>query len=458
MRYCFLIMTIALAASAENWPRFRGPHGRGSAPHCQPPIRWSATENIAWKTALPGPGGSSPVIWGERIFLTCYTGVDRQDKAQRGKPTALKLLVVCLAADDGAILWQREFPASEHQSSGDVIRYHGYAGHTPTVDAERVYAFFGTTGVLALDHDGKEIWRFSEVGTGTRGWGTAASPILAGDLLVVPAQIESRTLYVLNRKTGKLVSEIKDNASSWDGFQWGYSTPAVTKVDGADQLVIGIMNGVAGYDLQTGKELWSYYYQEKGKGHSYPSSSPIIVDDTVYFSIANSHRADDTMAIRLPATGELKKSDRNLLFHINHGAYVSGPVYRDGRLFFCFFGTKGLRKSHGFFCIDAETGELVYQEPENRDKHPKIVYASALLAGDRIYYQSVSRGTYVVAASDKFELLAHNLIEDDDTSFLASPTPLGRNQLLLRSDRSLYCVGGTESAKTTATKQKESHE
>ncbi len=442
-----ILLYCGFTASAQDWPRFRGPDGLGSAPDCNPPLTWSDTENIAWKTPLPGAGVSSPIVWGERIFLTAYTGVDRWDESSRNDRSSMRNELLCLRADDGGIEWKHAFPAPEKKPGGAVLRWHGYASHTPVTDGKMVYAYFGTSGMIALDFAGKEVWHFREVGEGTHNYGTAASPVLLGeDKVIVPAQIESRQLIILNRTTGKEVLRIKDNGEMWDGFRWGYSTPVITEVAGKTQIVLGIMNGVAGYDAETGKQIWSFYYTAKGKGHSYPCSSPIVVDGVAYYSVANSHRANDTMAIRLTgAAGELKKGNPNLLWHNDKGgSYVGSVVYHDGKLYFAHFGSNSAKTGQGFFCLDAKTGETVYWAkriggPKFPD--PKLIYASGLLVKGHIIVPSVSDGVFVIAAKPEFELVAHNRFAEDKTAFSASPVPLGRTKILLRSDKFLYCIG-----------------
>lgn len=433
-----------IGASAEPWSRFRGPNGTGSAPWCDPPVTWSDSEHIAWKTPLPGAGVSSPIVCGDKIFLTVYQGVDRWDANSRQQRSGMHQGVVCLNANDGRILWNKRFPSHERHTSSRVVRWHGYASHTPTTDGERVYAFFGTTGVFALDFEGNEVWRFEDVGTGIHSFGTAASLVLVDDKLIVPAGLESRSIIALNKKTGEVVWRKSDDGGTWSGFRWQYSTPVPVEVDGRTQLVIGIMNGVAAFDAANGEKIWEAYYAEKGKGHSYPSSSPIIVDGVAYFSIANSHNANDTMAIKLSgAQGELTAGDGNWLWHTKHGGYVGGPVYHDGRLYFAHFGNNSSKSKQGWFCLDAGTGDVIYWEKRQRGakNQPSLIYASGLLAGGRIYIPSVSDGIYVLAGTDEFNLLAHNTFESDDTAFSASPVPLGEDKLLLRSDKALYCIG-----------------
>ncbi len=442
-----IIFVLVSSVTAGDWPRFRGPDGLGRAPECNPPLTWSATENIAWKIDLDVSGVSSPVIWGDKIFLTGYSGLDRWDEEQRkNKIDKLKQHVICLDTK-GNILWDKSFDASGNNPTGAVLRWHGYASHTPVTDGEKIYAFFGTTGVIALDFDGNVVWGFKDLGQGKHNYGSGASIMLCDDKLIIPAAVESRTLFALNKDTGETVWAQGDDGEMWTGFKWGYSTPVIAEVDGKKQLVMGIMNGVAAYDAEDGHEIWAYYYMEKGVKHSYPSGSPFVIDGIAYFSIANSHGARDTMAIKLSgAEGDLTKESPNVLWHVTDGAgaYVGGPIYDDGKLYFNHFGNNSPRQKQGFFCLDAKTGETLYWAkriggPPFPD--PKLIYASGLLVKDHIIIPSVADGVYVIAAKPEFELVAHNKIEDDKTAFSASPVPLDDSHFLLRSDKALYCIG-----------------
>ena len=190
-----LAVVLVGGASASDWAGFRGPGAQGVSGQTGLAVTWSETENLAWKTSLPGPGSSSPIVWGERVFVTCYSGygVDPNDP---GDPNNLRRHLVCIRLADGHVLWDRTVPAvlPEDAFKGR-FQEHGYASQTPVTDGQRVYVFFGKTGVLAFDLSGRQLWQTS-VGTGsdkTR-WGSAASPTLHQDLMFVNAWAESKRL------------------------------------------------------------------------------------------------------------------------------------------------------------------------------------------------------------------------------------------------------------------------
>ncbi|MCH8244113.1 MAG: PQQ-binding-like beta-propeller repeat protein [Planctomycetes bacterium] len=191
-----------------DWTRFRGPNGSGISPDKQStPVRWSESANLKWKTQLPGPGVSSPIIVGDRVYVTCYSGygLDRQNP---GDLKNLKRHLVCIDRQNGEILWNTKVDAvlPEDPYEGIGVTAHGYASSTPVSDGNHVYVFFGKTGALAFDKAGKKLWQTS-VGkeSDPRRWGSGASPILYQDLLIVPAACESEALVALDKKTGKEV-------------------------------------------------------------------------------------------------------------------------------------------------------------------------------------------------------------------------------------------------------------
>ena len=202
---CVLLFALGVGtALGADWRQFRGPNGQGISDEKGLPVEWSASKNVIWKIKLPGAGGSSPVTVGDRIFVTCYSGYAALDQKNPGNMEDLRRHFLCVDQRTGKILWAKEFipVLPEHKYAGEGA-YHGYSSSTPTTDGERLYVFFGKSGVFCFDLDGKELWHAS-VGTKIHGsWGSAASPILYKNFLIVNASIESGALVALDKMTGK---------------------------------------------------------------------------------------------------------------------------------------------------------------------------------------------------------------------------------------------------------------
>lgn len=251
---CLVWTSVVPLGMAADWSRFRGPNGTGSSSDSQtPPTSWSESKNFKWKVELPGPGHSSPIVVGERIFLTCWSGYG-VSRGSPGDPKNLKRHLLCLDRSTGKVLWNQEVaPVLPEEPYRGMFAEHGYASHTPVSDGERVFVFFGKTGVLAFDMTGKQLWQTS-VGTkdDPRSWGTASSPILYKNLVIVPATIESQALIALDKETGK---EVWKQPAPGFGSTWG--TPILVDLaDGTQELVIGVPYEIWGFDPSTGKLRW----------------------------------------------------------------------------------------------------------------------------------------------------------------------------------------------------------
>jgi outer membrane protein assembly factor BamB len=223
-----LAATTGLAASASDWTQFRGPNGSGiAAADAQPANAWSDSQNLNWKVALPGPGSSSPIVTGERVFATCYSGYG--DGSGGGSPEKLVRHLVCVARTTGKVLWDKSVAAElpEDPYSGN-LREHGYASNTPVTDGERVYVFFGKTGVVAFDLEGRQLWKVS-VGkqSSNRRWGSGASPILCQNMVIVNAAEESRSVLALDKLTGKEVWR-----AAVDSLELSFVTPVLVECAG----------------------------------------------------------------------------------------------------------------------------------------------------------------------------------------------------------------------------------
>jgi len=432
-----LFVGVSSVVSADDWARFRGPNGSGISPDSAPtPVEWSPDKNIRWKTPLPGAGVSSPIVIGDRIFVTCYSGYGRDF----GKIEDLKRHLVCVERSSGKILWQKAVDAvlPEDSYSGMGIPAHGYASHTPVSDGERVYVFFGKSGVLAYDLDGNRLWQQS-VGTESdrRRWGSASSPILYKGNVIVTASAESESLVAIDGKTGK---EVWSQAASGLANVWG--TPLLVKVDDdRTDLVLGVPYEIWGFNPDSGKLRW---YSEIPAGDQY-SSSVVAAQDVVY-SIEG--RGGGSAAVRAGGKGDVTKS--HTVWSGSDSSRFGTPVVYEGRIYFFSGSVAG--------CNDAKTGKKVFQgrleggsssgggggsEGGGRSRFGRggggSDYSSPVIADGKVYYVQGSGKCFVLKAGDEFEQLAANSVTTDRESFGATPA-ISDGELFLRSDKHLYCV------------------
>jgi hypothetical protein len=414
LRSGLVIALLACAALGADWPQFRGPGGVGESGDAGLPETWSDESNIVWKTALPGHGTSSPITLGNRIYVTCYAGYGF-DAEQPGDMGDLQRQVVALDRKSGKIAWTREIETLlPEQNYQGFQALHGYASSTLATDGERLYGFFGKSGVFAFDLDGQPLWRAS-VGDKIHNWGSATSPVLYKSLVIVNASVESGSLVALDKSSGKEVWRTPGMVAAWN-------TPLVVELpSGGADLVVSVKGRLLGFDPATGKERWHCAGIED---YVCPS---VIAHDGVVYAIGGRGKP----GIAVPAGGEGDVSDK-ILWKTPRGSNVSSPVYHDGYLFWA-------SESNGVaYCVDAKTGEGVYEE--RIEPRPDRIYASPVVADGKIYYVSREKGVYVLAAKPEYELLAHNVIAGDSSIFNASPA-VSDGQLLLRSDTHLYCIG-----------------
>ena len=375
-------------------------------------MTWGESENIVWKTPLPGAGASSPIVFGDRIYLTCYTGFFVPGESG-GSRDNLKRHLLAMNRKDGKLVWNT--PVAAKLPEEERIRDHGFAANTPAADAERVYVFFGKTGVFAFDHKGKEVWQ-ADVGTKTHEWGTSASPVLYKNLVFINASVESDSLYALDRKTGKEKWRAKGIRESWN-------TPVlVTAKSGRKELVVATQGTVLAFDPDSGEQFWSC----KTDIGWYMVPSVVASDGIVYCLGGRSGTA--SLAVRAGGSGDVTETHR--LWTSPKGSNVTSPVFLNGHLYW-------MNDSRGVaYCAKADSGEVLY---EKRLERADQVYASALLADGRVYYVARDGRTFVLAAMPGFEQLAVNNLRDGGV-FNSSPAVDG-NRLLIRSDKFLYCIG-----------------
>ncbi|MEQ8849202.1 PQQ-binding-like beta-propeller repeat protein [Botrimarina sp.] len=450
------LLVAVSSADGRDWARFRGPNGEGTTADAAPPVEWGPGENVAWEADLPGPGSSSPIVVGDLVLVTCYTGYGL-DQENPGDQQDLKRCLIAYDKRSGEQRWRVDVPAElpEDEYAG-MFAQHGYASHTPASDGERVYAYFGKSGALAYDLQGKELWQTDcGDGFGANGWGSAASPLIYGDLVICTATAESESLIALDKKTGKEVW--RRSEEGWDGV-WG--TPVLAEADGRTDLVFGAPQQMLGMDPATGETRWTC----RGVETDAVSTSPVAHDGVVYIISGRG----GALAVRAGGEGEV--DDSHVLWRAGLRGSISTPVYHDGRLY-------GIGRE-GVSCVDAQTGERVYQArfeavaegPEAQQQEPgaqpqeaqpqeqeegdqprrgrrggggggrfgSIAYSSPVVAGDLMYHFGRHGAGHVVRLAGEFQQVASNppLSEGD-----YSGTPaLSDGAMYVRSSRKLYCV------------------
>lgn len=395
----------------ENWPGFRGPGGMGVSEATGLPQQWSENEHVAWKTPLPGSGSSSPITFGPHVYVTTYSGYLVPGQPE-GSLDQLRRHLVALRRDNGQIVWDRAVPARLPEE--ERIRDHGYAASTPVADADRVYVFFGKSGVLAFDYDGNQLWQ-ADVGSNTNGWGSGASLLLYKDLVIVNASIESESLVALDKRTGEQRWRAPEIREAWN-------TPIlVTAESGREELVLARHGDVLAFDPESGSPLWSCETDIRW----YMVPTAVAADGVVYVFGGRSGTA--SLAVRAGGSGEVTSTHR--LWTSRNGSNVTSPIYLDKHLYW-------MSEKLGIaYCAKADSGELVYQERlEDADQ----VYASPILAEGRLYYLTRSGRMFLLAATPEFQQLGVNRL-NDGTRFDASPAVDG-NRLLVRSGKFLYCL------------------
>jgi len=424
----------ALAAETLSWPQFRGADSRGVVQGTHPTDTWSATENVAWNATIPGRGWSSPVVWGNRIFLTTAVSEGEGVEAKRGlyfggnpkeKPKDPRLWkVYCLDLESGEVLW--DVVADRGVPKYGVHIKNSMASETPVTDGRRVYAYFGNVGVFAYDFAGKLVWEKKLDPVKTRfSWGTAASPVLYdGRLYIVNDNDEQSYLLALDAETGKEIFRVeRDEKSNW-------ATPFVWVNEQRTELVTPGTTRVRSYTLD-GKPLW-----ELGGMSSIAIPTPFARDGLLY--VASGYILDKqkpVFAIKPGASGDISlapdEASNEYVAWVRKkaGPYNPSPLLYGDYLYVLL--------DRGFLtCYNAKTGEEVY----GRKRLPggKAFTASPWAYDGKIFCLSEYGETFVVRAGAEFELLHVNRL-GEDTLAMSTPAIAG-DRLILRTDQGIFCI------------------
>ena len=318
------LTVISTANGQDDWPRFRGAGGNGIA-ESSVPTEWSPDKNIKWKTELPGAGCSSPIVIGGKIFVTCYSGYG-EARNNVGNKEDLQRHVVCIDQESGKELWSKAVAAdveNEDDFSGIGVTAHGYASHTPATDGEHLFVFMGKSGVIAYDLEGNQLWQ-KKVGVGSDGrkWGSAASPIVHDDLVIVPALAESRSVFGLDKKTGeqKWVCESKAMDNTW-------STPMVVNVDDdRSDIIIGVPDELWAINPKTGKLAWA----ASGVGGEGFYTSAVESEGIIYASVGG-RSGGGSIAVRKGGKKDITES--HVEWNDSTAGSFASPLVYNGHMY-----------------------------------------------------------------------------------------------------------------------------
>jgi outer membrane protein assembly factor BamB len=429
-QFLFLLAALAggLAANAAAppdpaaelfWPQWRGPLSTGDAPHANPPLTWSETNNVKWKTTIPGEGDSTPIVWGDRVFLLAAIphGTNAAAPAAPQAPAeTYQFVVLCLDRASGKILWQRvarqEAPHEGRQENNT------FASASPVTDGQRLLAYFGSRGLHCYDLEGNLKWEkdFGKMKT-KMGFGEGASPALWGDKVVVNWDQEGGGFIVaLDTASGReLWRTPRDEDTGW-------STPLIVEYNGQRQVIVNATKRVRAYDLATGKELWSCSGQTD---NAIPS--PVAAGGVVY--LTSGFRGSALQAVRLGREGDLTGTDAIVWSHGQNTPYVPSPLLTD-KFLYVISGNDAIVS-----CFDAGNGQVYFEHERLEGVYG--VYASPVAARDRVYILSREGACIVLKKGPKPEVLAVNKVADDHSD---ASLALTEKDLFLRTRHSLYCL------------------
>ena len=451
--FCLIFLAAAVFAAtivaqrsstnANHWPQWRGPDFNGMA-RGDAPTKWSDTENIKWKAAIPGRGHSTPVVWGDKIFLTtaiptakaaaptpepANQGGGRPGGSGRGGPGGgaaanqeHQFAVLCLDKKTGKILWQKvAVTAAPHE--GYHGKYGSFASNSPATDGKYVYAFFGSRGVYCYDLNGKPIWQkdFNVKMQMHLQFGEGTAAVIEGDKLILNFDHKAGSFIVaLDKATGKEIWNTKrEEISNW-------SAPLVVEHAGKKQVIVSATTKVRSYNLNDGKLIWEC----AGLGMN-TIPAPVHQDGVVY--VMSGFRDPKLLAIKLGREGDLTGTDAVLWSETRGLSYTPSPVLHEGKLY-------ALTDNGMISCFDAKTGKPYYHQ--QRLPKPYNFKASPVGANGKLYLATEDDDVVILKMGEKFEVLATNTMTDQ--MFVASPV-IVNGEIFLRSQNTLFCISEKKS-------------
>jgi len=417
--YAAILIAISLSSltlPAANWPSWRGPTQDNISPETSFPIKWSKDKNVKWRAPLPEAGNSSPIVWGNTVFVT--------QAVEDGK----RRTVMAFDRVTGKQLWQQ---GVGYEATDPRHKTNPHYSASPVTDGERVVASFASAGIVAYDFSGKQLWK-TDLGKQTHEWGQGSSPVIHGNLVIVyhgPGEFSA--LHALDKRTGekKWSVPLKEQhpperfdgfAGKSDGYIGTFSTPLLITAGGRDEIILPVVNKLRAFAPATGRELWSaagmnpliYSSASFGEG-------TVIVQGGFFGS-----------AIFIKPGGEGDVTGKRLFYQQRMKKHsIGSPIVKDGHVYVCI--TDGFGQ-----CYELATGRLVWEERLPSTGASPQTWASANLVGDKLYVVNQSGDTIILRAAPKFEVIATNPVGELSNSTLA----LSNGEIFLRTHAALYCI------------------
>jgi outer membrane protein assembly factor BamB len=411
----FVLMLMAMTVQAQNWQQWRGPNADGIADPGNYPVRFSATDNILWKAEMPGKGGSTPVVWNDRIVLT--SGIGEGSEGEDG--------VLCFDWT-GKLLWQvtlgKQIPGRNPRGSGSCP--------SAVTDGKRLFVFFKSSTVAALDFNGTILWKTNlqeKYGPITYFWDLGTSPVLTNGNVIIAVMHEGKSyLLALDQATGNVAWKVDRNYSCSRESAQSYTTPLVVTEGNRTTLVVWGADHLTGHDASTGELLWSYNGFNPEKRSAWRTiASPVFYHGIVVVPYG---RGLYLAGMKTGGSGEM--TEKEFLWEKSGiGTDVATPVVSNGKIFVLSFSGK-------IWCLDILTGKELWQTELPGGKG--VFYSSPILAGDKLYICS-DEGAFYVCEVSQTGIQILNQTKFDDT-FVATPV-LIKDRILLRGTKNLYCIG-----------------
>jgi outer membrane protein assembly factor BamB len=409
------LLLLPLCANAANWPAWRGPLGTGICDEKNLPIRWSSTNNVKWRAPLAERGNSTPVVWGDRIFVT--------------QPAGNRRTLLCFNRADGQVRWEASVTSGETEPTHST---NPYCSASPATDGERVIVSYASDGLFCYDFAGKELWRRTDLGRQVHIWGNGSSPVIHENLCFLNfGPGETTYLLAVDKKTGRTVwkqeepsayKHPKDGEQAVPGntFIGSWTTPVLMEVEGKNQLLMTWPNHLVAYDPTSGQELWTC-----------SGLNPLVYTSPIYAEgivVAMGGFNGMALAVRAGGSGDVTEA-RRLWHHPKTKQRIGSGVIHNGYIY--IHNDPGVAE-----CFELKTGKLVWEERLKGGGPSGGNWSSVMLADGNCYTITQGGDCFVFKASPRFELLSVNFLGEPSNSSVVS----SNRELFIRTHKALWCI------------------